>query len=624
MKQTLLFKQLFILLILTCSKTSFAQNQYTLLPNSMPAPVHYVYVSPEGTVDCTEDEAFMKQAISLYNESIKMKDGNGARNMAPPLRSSQGIKLRSGESISAATFTVTYTGFTPEAEAAFQRAVDIWSALITSPQTIRINASFSALSAGVLGSAGANRLRGLISGGETTWYPDPLADKLTNSDLGVGLSDINATFNSSYTNFYFGLDGIPQAGKIDFVSVVLHEIGHGLGFSGSGRSGSNRAPCTNTVGEGCWGFVSGLNTIPIIYDRSVQNGSNVSIINTGASANPSTQLHSFITTNNLFFAGSNVKASNSLNPAKLYAPVTYSSGSTYSHFDESTYSAASGNALMTPSISTNEVQQFPGKLGCALLKDLGWTLAGACDAALPVQLSIKLLLEGPYDKTTGLMNDVLRANNKLPTNQPFNTLTFTGTSATSYSGTESTTSSVLSVTGNDAIVDWVLLELRDVNNRSNVIARRAALLQKDGDIVDVDGVSSVIFNGLSSGSYHLSIRHRVHFATRTNTALTLNNNTTTAIDFTNNSNALTNSLVLLPKVNVSDPNRYGVYSGDVDRSGFIVVTDINAVRAVFNTTLSAFDYLTRSADVDMNGFIVVTDINLIRANFNKIQVNLGQ
>ena len=84
------------------------------------------------------------------------------------------------------------------------------------------------------------------------------------------------------------------------------------------------------------------------------------------------------------------------------------------------------------------------------------------------------------------------------------------------------------------------------------------------------------------------------------------------------------SLNLLPKLNVGDLNKYGLYSGDVDRSGFVVVSDITAVRAVFNTILADFNYLTRSADVDMNGFIVVTDINLIRANFNRIQVNLGQ
>ena len=116
----------------------------------------------------------------------------------------------------------------------------------------------------------------------------------------------------------------------------------------------------------------------------------------------------------------------------------------------------------------------------------------------------------------------------------------------------------------------------------------------------------------------------MHLATRTVSAVALNSTTTTNIDLTNNSNAMANSLKLLPKINVGDPNKYGIYMGDVDRNGFIVVTDINAIRAVFNTPITNFDYLTRSADVDMNGFIVVTDITSVRTNFNSIQININQ
>ena len=40
-------------------------------------------------------------------------------------------------------FIVTYTGFTDEATAAFQYAVDIWNSLIRTPVPIRIDASFT-------------------------------------------------------------------------------------------------------------------------------------------------------------------------------------------------------------------------------------------------------------------------------------------------------------------------------------------------------------------------------------------------------------------------------------------------------------------------------------------------
>ncbi|MCB0811724.1 MAG: hypothetical protein KDB87_00895, partial [Flavobacteriales bacterium] len=58
-------------------------------------------------------------------------------------------------------------------------------------------------------------------------------------------------------------------------------------------------------------------------------------------------------------------------------------------------------------------------------------------------------------------------------------------------GNESTTAGVLAATGNDAIVDWVVLELRDANDPTTVVNTRSALLQRDGDIVDTDGSSPV-------------------------------------------------------------------------------------------------------------------------------------
>jgi hypothetical protein len=76
-----------------------------------------------------------------------------------------------------------------------------------------------------------------------------------------------------------------------------------------------------------------------------------------------------------------------------------------------------------------------------------------------------------------------------------------------------------------------LLELRNAVTPSTTIASRAALLQRDGDIVDVDGVSPVSFLELPNGSYHVALRHRDHLGVMTFTAVSLSNLTTT-IDFT--------------------------------------------------------------------------------------------
>ena len=49
---------------------------------------------------------------------------------------------------------VNYNGFTEEAQVAYQYAVDIWASLLKSPVQIVVNANFTELGQGVLGSAG--------------------------------------------------------------------------------------------------------------------------------------------------------------------------------------------------------------------------------------------------------------------------------------------------------------------------------------------------------------------------------------------------------------------------------------------------------------------------------------
>jgi hypothetical protein len=124
---------------------------------------------------------------------------------------------------------------------AFQHAADLWGATLDSPVAIIVGASFEPLGANVLGSAGAtNVLRdfggvGLNPGAEfpATWYGSALADKRAGVDiLGLigypGAADIRARFSSDF-NFYLGLDNNHGA-QNDLVTVVLHELGHGLNF----------------------------------------------------------------------------------------------------------------------------------------------------------------------------------------------------------------------------------------------------------------------------------------------------------------------------------------------------------------------------------------------------------
>lgn len=294
-----------------------------------------------------------------------------------------------------ATFNVTYTGFTPQAETAFQFAVDIWAAHLESDVPINVEASFSPLGTNVLGSARAAFVRGNFTNAPVfnTWYGDPLADALAGADLGSGGTDIVAQFSSNFSGWYFGTDGNTPANRVDFVSVVLHELGHGLGFFGSGNvdNGTGPAECDGTSGVGCYG----LGNFPVIFDRFIEDQPGNSLLNTTLYPNPSTTLGTLLRNQNLFLDAPASFAVYGDERPPIWAPAQWEAGSSYSHWDETVIPAGDVNALMTPQIAFGESFQDPGPLTCALFRDIGWELGPAC-AALVVDDE-----DGPV-ATTGL------------------------------------------------------------------------------------------------------------------------------------------------------------------------------------------------------------------------------
>jgi hypothetical protein len=285
--------------------------------------------------------------------------------------------------------TVNYTGFTgangPAAQAAFQAAVDIWKTQVASAVPIVVNAAFEDLggSSGggtVLGHAGSAATRDFTGAiRAATWFPFPLANKLFGSDLGAGFSDptishIDSAFNNNAAvNWYFGTDGIVPAGKVDFESVVLHELGHGLGFFGS----VNVSAGSGTIGSG--GF-------PYIYDTfavdAVTAGN--SLINTTAYPNPGTALGTALTGQSEYWDGANGKSANAGARPRLYAPATFAQGSSHSHLNEATYLAGNINSLMTPSIGSAEAIHTPGPIVLGIFADMGWgsNTGGSCSFGL--------------------------------------------------------------------------------------------------------------------------------------------------------------------------------------------------------------------------------------------------
>ncbi|HEY0977987.1 MAG TPA: zinc-dependent metalloprotease family protein [Flavobacteriales bacterium] len=147
--------------------------------------------------------------------------------------------------------------------------------------------------------------------------------------------------------------------------------------------------------------------------------------------------------------------------------------------------------------------------------------------AAVVRLGAKVFLDGPYEVATGRMADGLRTLGPVPTTEPYTALGF---SQAAGGGGETVAPAVLAVTGDNAVVDWIRLELRSATTPTTVLATRQALLQRDGDIVDVDGTSAVSF-GVGGGNYHVAVRHRNHLGCMTSAAMSLSG-TITTLDFT--------------------------------------------------------------------------------------------
>lgn len=176
-----------------------------------------------------------------------------------------------------------------------------------------------------------------------------------------------------------------------------------------------------------------------------------------------------------------------------------------------------------------------------------------------IAIDITAFLEGPFNGTD--MNTDLNAGGRIPYNQPFNIPPW------NYSGSES----VISIP-NGNVVDWVLVELRDAPSAalatsSTTMARQAAFLLKTGDIVGLDGNSSLEFANELDYQLFAVIWHRNHLGVMSAYPLT-GSGGIFSYDFTTDFDKAYGGLAghkqLIPGGSI-----YGMYGGDGDANGVI-------------------------------------------------------
>jgi len=201
-----------------------------------------------------------------------------------------------------------------------------------------------------------------------THFPQALANHLYGSDSLPNVTDIDISFNANVgvagrfasNNFYLGTDASPAATEIDFVTVALHEIGHGLGFDASfrqnGSYGFNAERKFNPAAE-ISGYLS-------IYDSFVTVAPNTPLVNLNQS-----QRAAAVVGDNLFWNGAGGIAGNAGNAPKLNAPTTFTANP--SHLDATVHSGE----LMNPFI--NGADHMPSAIERGMLRDMGWTITVA-------------------------------------------------------------------------------------------------------------------------------------------------------------------------------------------------------------------------------------------------------
>lgn len=226
------------------------------------------------------------------------------------------------------------------------------------------------------------------------------------------------------------------------------------------------------------------------------------------------------------------------------------------------------------------------------------TMEAPCDVIQRSVLAAKVFLDGAYRSAAGLMVDSLRKLNLLPMSEPYTAMGFTISGSTSFSP------GLLGTTGNNAIVDWVLVELRQNVSPYQVVEARAGLLQRDGDIVATDGVSPLGFCA-NAGTYRVAVRHRNHLGVMTGNGIALSG-TSTALNLT---------LAATPTYGTAARKTIGaaeaLWAGNVDGNGELKYTGQGNDRdpilaAVGGSVPTSTVMLYHVADVNLDGTVKYT------------------
>ena len=230
------------------------------------------------------------------------------------------------------------------------------------------------------------------------------------------------------------------------------------------------------------------------------------------------------------------------------------------------------------------VQYLNGQVATRQFVGAGQTLT--IDQA-DIVLSMRVLLEGPYDPSTARMRIALSEQGLVPLSSPY------------------TQDSRTVVQIPDSTVDWLLIGLHN-NSESQPIAQRSAFLLSSGFVTDGFTSDNRLSFNLPSGSYYVSVRHRHHLPAMTANPVQLSTEDATPID-------LSMPGILSPGSGAKDvaSGVVALIGGNADVSDSeILASDLAVILSDF--PLSALRYAL--SDINMNGRADTDDYAIAKTN----------
>ena len=222
-------------------------------------------------------------------------------------------------------------------------------------------------------------------------------------------------------------------------------------------------------------------------------------------------------------------------------------------------------------------------------------------------VKVKVNLHGSTVNNFGatIMRDDLRASGKIPLEEPYSG--FGGFTHYGNGGGEVVSQDILDLTGQNAIVDWVFIEIRDASDNAEIIATCSGLLERDGDVVTPEGDSVMFFPTLGEGNYFISIRHRNHLGMITEFVEYLSTADPVAVDFGDKYYSILGDL---EASNFNEQGRRALWVGDVDGDGRVIFQGPNNdIFQIFSHILSHSDNEEHLANYISEGYLK-EDLNM--------------